>query len=121
MRQFAGGDGAVVDEVMAGAGLLDNFPGKGEGRRRGKDRPVSAEANAGAPGHVVESASFGGHVVGSVAGLDVVVIGTAVERDVTCGGGFSVVGIVGDFVGAEDVVAVVDFGVAVQLVDVAVF
>src|SRR5882757_3133691 len=121
MRQLAGSNGAVINEVVAGARLFDNFAGKGEGGGRGEDRAVAAEDNASAPGHIVEAASFGGHVVGPVAGLNMVVVRTAIKRDVAGGGGFSAVGVVGDFVGAEDVIAIVDFGVAVQFVDFAVF
>ena len=56
-----------------------------------------------------------------MAGLDVVVIGTAVEGEVTGGGGLAAIGVVGHFVGAQDVGAIVNLGVAVQFVDVADF
>ena len=50
-----------------------------------------------------------------------VVVRAAVERDVAVGRGLAAVGVVGDLIGAQNVVAVVNLGVAVQLVDVAVF
>ena len=31
MGKFAGGDGAVIDAVVIGAGLLDHFAGEGKG------------------------------------------------------------------------------------------
>ena len=52
---------------------------------------------------------------------DVVVVGTAVEREVPGGGGLATVGVVRNFVGAKNVGVVMDLGIAVQFVNVAVF
>ena len=84
MRQFAGGDRAVIDEIMIGAGLLDDFPGEGKGSGRGEHHGLAAViAHSGGGGDVVEAPRLSGQVVGAVAGLEVVVIGTAVESEVS--------------------------------------
>lgn len=76
---------------------------------------------AGGCGDVVEASGLGSQIVGGVTGFDMVVVGAAVEGEVPGGGGLTTVGVVGDFVGAQDVAAVVDFGATVQFVDVADF
>ena len=117
MRQFAGGDGAVVDQVMIGAGLFNNSAGKGEGSGGSQDHPVAAKAQPSRPGHIVKASRFQIQIVGAVRRANVVVIGTAVEREMSGRGHFLGVGVVGCFVGPQHVIVVVDFNRAVQLVN----
>ena len=119
MRKLAGGDRAVVNEVVVGAGFLDDFSAEGKGRGRGEHGAGSVKAQARCPDYIVEAPGLGGQVIGSVARLDVIVVGTAVESEMSGRGGLTAVGVVCDFIGAEDVGAVMNFGIAVQLVDVA--
>src|ERR1700730_12595173 len=121
MRQFARGDGAVINQVVVGTGLLHDFSGEGEGGGRGYDNAVAAKAKSCGCGNVVKTPGLAGQVVDSMTGLDVVVIRAAVEGKVAGGSGLAAVGVVGDFVSPQDVGAIVNFGVAAQLVDVAVF
>src|SRR5580658_1251041 len=58
MRQLAGGDGAVVEQVVVGAGLVDNLASEGEGSGGSQDHPIVAIAQPGGAGHVVEASRF---------------------------------------------------------------
>src|SRR5258707_2455098 len=121
MRQFTGGDSAVINQIVVGTGLLHCFSGESERRGRGQDYSVAAKAKSCSGSNVVKTSSLGRQVIGSMAGLDVVVVRAAVEGKLAGGSGLAAVGVVSDFVSPQDVCPIVDFGVAVQLVDVAVF
>ena len=54
-----------------------------------------------------------------MTGLDVVVVRAAIDSEMARGRGLAAVGVVGDFIGAQDIIAVVNFGIAVKFVDVA--
>ena len=82
---------------------------------------AAVKAESGGGGDVVEASGLCRQIVGSVAGSEVVVVGTAVEREVSRGRGLAASGVVGKFVGAQDVGAVVNFRVAMQFVDIADF
>ena len=56
-----------------------------------------------------------------MAGLDVVVVGAAVESEMPGSCGLAAVGVIGRFVSSKNVGAVVDLDVVVEFVDVAVF
>jgi hypothetical protein len=56
-----------------------------------------------------------------MTGLNVVVVRATVEPEMPGSRGLAGVRVVGDFVGPQDVGAVMDLGVAVQFVDIAVF
>ena len=55
MRQFAGGNTAVVDDVVIGTGFLHDFAGEGERSSRGQDGAAALEAETGGCGDVVET------------------------------------------------------------------
>ena len=121
MGKFAGRNGAVIDEVVIGTGLFHDFAGEGKWSGRGQHHAVAANAQSSGRGDVVEAPGLSRQIVSSVTGLDVFVVGTAVESEVAGGRGLAAVGVVGNFVGTQDVGAIVNLGVAVQFVDVAVF
>src|ERR1700693_623767 len=81
MRQLAGRNSAVVDQVVIGTGFLDNAAGKRKGGGRGQDRPVAAKAQPRCPGYIVEASCFQLEIIGAVRRANVIVIGTAVERE----------------------------------------
>jgi len=120
MRQLASGDGAVVNQVVIGAGFFDDFAGKGERGGRGQDYSVGAKAQASGSGHIVKFAGFKREVVSAVRGPNVIVVGTAIECKMSAGGCFVGVGVESRFVGLQNVSFVIDFNGAVQLIDVAI-
>ncbi len=95
-RQLAGGNGSVVDHVVVGPGLLHHSAGKGERILGGQDHPLPAQLHARRPYDVFEAPGFGPDVVGSMRGLDVLVIGSAVEHHVAVRDRLSGVGVVVD-------------------------
>ena len=129
----AGGHGAVVDVVGAGAGFDHELAG--EEKRVGRDEASAAGGPGGGgravqadgAGDVVEAAGAGLEVVGGVRGGDVLVVFAAGEADVAGGGGLVGVLVVGEGVGAEEVVGVGDLdliavrGVAGEEIGAAVF
>jgi len=121
MRNFAGGDAAVVNQVMIGSGFFHHLAVESKGRRRGQNEAITAEMKSGCSRNVVKFSCLGGEIVCPVAGFDVVVIWTSVECNVAGNRGLAAIGVVGRFVGSQDVIEVVNFGIAVQFVDVAVF
>ena len=78
MRQLAGGNCTVKDQVTICAGFLDAFSGEGEGRCRSENHAVGVKAHSGGSGHVVEFSGFELEIVGSVRGANVIIVGTAV-------------------------------------------
>ena len=70
---------------------------------------------------VVEAPGFSGHVVGSMAGPDVVVIRAAIESEMSSRRRLPRCRVVGHFIRAQDVGSVVNFGIAVELVNIAIF
>ena len=70
-----------------------------------------------AAGHVLESSAFRAHVVSSMAGLDMLIVGPAFEHYVTVRRGLAGVRVVGDFIGMKNVDAVMNLSFAMQLVD----
>ena len=121
MREFAGGDGSLAHEVVVGAVLLDDLSGEREGIGGGHRVAGGPHAQAHGSNDAIKGTDLSADVVGAVAGDDVFVVGTAVEHDVALEFGVSGVGVVGNLVGLQDVVAIVDFGRAAQVVDGAFF
>ena len=121
VRQFARGDAAVVHHVMIGAGFFDQLSSEREGSRRGENDTVAAEAQSRRCGHIVKASSLGSDVVIPVTRLDVVIIRAAVYREMSRGSGLTGIRVVGQVVGTQDVIPVVDLDVAVKFVDVPVF
>src|SRR2546429_7835436 len=64
MGQFAGRDGAIVDTIMVGPGLLDHFSSEIERARRSQHYTCSTEAYAGGAGYIFEAPSFTAEIVG---------------------------------------------------------
>src|ERR1700730_10465352 len=91
MRKFAGGDGAVVHQVVIRARLLHDFAGESEGSGRGKHHAVATETEARRRAHVEKAPALGCQVVGSVAGPNVVVVGAAVKSEMPGGRGLAAV------------------------------
>src|ERR1017187_3609219 len=121
MGQFAGSDRSLAHQVVVGALLLDNFSGEGEGIGSGQDIAGLAQAQSNGSDHAIEYAGFGANVVSAMAGLDVLVVGTAVENDVALEFSVPGVGVVGDLIGVEDVGAVVNLDRAAQVIDGPIF
>ena len=101
--------------------FFDDLAGKCKRIRSGEDISRAPQTKPCRSNYVIESSNLGTNVVGTVAGFDVFVIGTAVEDHVALD--FRIPGgrVVGDFIGIEHVVAIVDFGLAAQLVERAIF
>jgi hypothetical protein len=116
MIEEAGGDGAVVDDVVGGAVLDDEATLEEEGigcdvsgaLGRGRFGGVKADG----ADDVVEAALAGADVVVGVGGLNLFIVVAAGKADVACGDGVSGVGVVSDGVGAEGVVLIGDEDVA---------
>src|SRR6185437_9321711 len=139
-REKAGGDRAVVDVVAAGAGFDGGLAGEEErvGRDeagladcvgRSSSHPSGRRTSVGDPGgamqadgagDVVEATRAGLEVVGAVGCGKVLVVVAAGEMDVAVGGEVVSVLVVGDRVGAEEVVLVGDLDVAGEEVDAVV-
>src|SRR5579872_6983779 len=121
IRKFAGRNGAVVDHVVIGTGFLHDFAGEGKRSGRGQHYAAALKAEPGRGGDVVEAPGFSRQIVGSMTSFDVVVVGAAVESEMSGSRGLAAVGVVRDFIGPQDVGAIVNFGVAVQFVNLADF
>ena len=102
---------------MLRADLVNNLAGEGEGSRGGQDHLVAAKDQPGGPGYIVETSGLAIEVVGAVRRANVVVVGTAVEREVACPRRFPGVGVVSGFVSPQYVGSVIDFNRAVQLIN----
>src|SRR6266571_4803644 len=119
--QLAGGYRAVMDDETVSVDLLHHFTGECEWTRRREDHVPALEAQASGASYVIKFAGFAIGVVLGAASLDVRVVRAAVETHVAGGGGVAGGGIVGDFVGAQNVAAKIDFNIAPQLVNIALF
>src|SRR5450432_3065174 len=82
-RQFAGGDRAVVNDVVVGTGLLHHAAGKGKGIFRRQDHPLPTQLHARGPDYVLKPSGFSPAVIGGMSGFDMLVVRTAVEHHVT--------------------------------------
>ncbi len=120
-RQFAGGHGAVVDDVNLGSGFLHHPSGEGEGVAGGQDDVAALETHAAGADHVVERAGLGARVVPAMGGDDVLVVRSAVERQVAAGGHFAGGVVVGGLVAAQHQIAEIDLHLPAELVNVARF
>ncbi len=120
-RQFAGGDGSVVNQVVIGPGLLHHLAGKGKGIWGSQDQPLASKPHASGANHVFEASGFRADVVGSLSGFDVLVVRAAVEHHVAVRNGISGVGVVVHRIGIQNVGAVVNLRLAAQLEYGAVF
>ena len=79
------------------------------------------KAHAGGRGHVVEASSFERQVIGAVRCANVIVVRSAVEREMSVGGYFFGVRVVGCFIRSQHIILVVDFNRTVQLVNRTLF
>src|SRR5208282_631225 len=68
--KFAGGNGAVIDDVVVGTGFVDDFSGEGERSGRGEHYEVAANLESGSCSDVVESPGLSCEIVSSVTSLD---------------------------------------------------
>src|ERR1700676_4620220 len=91
LRKFAGSDGAVINQVMIGAGLFHDFAGEGKRGGRGQQGAATVEAKTRGGGHVVEASGLGRQIVGSIAGSQVVIVRATIERKVSRGGGLAAI------------------------------
>lgn len=121
VRKLASSNCAVINQVVIGTGLLHYFAGERKRSGRSQHDVVAANAQSGGCGDVVEASCLGCQIVGSVTGFDVVVVRATVETEMSGGSSLSGVGVVGGFVGAQIIIAVVDLGIAVQAVEIAFF
>ncbi len=102
-------------------GLLDDPSREGERTGGGEDDAAPMETDAAGADHIEERPGFGPHVVVAMRSHNVLVVRTAVERQVAAGRGLTGGVVVGHLVCTQHPVAIIDFGVAAQLVDVAGF
>jgi len=117
VRQFAGGDGAVIDQIMVGTGFVDNSSGKREGSGRSENYAIGAKAQPSGSNDIVELPGFERQVVSGVRSANVVVIGAAVEREVSGCGRLPRVGVVSGLIRPHHIASVIDFNRPVQLVN----
>ena len=120
-RQFAGGDRSLPHQVMVWPVSLHNFPGKGKRIGRGQHvagipHPKSYRSDC-----AVENSRFRADIVRAVTGLDVLVVRTTVQRDVALEFAVSGVRVVGDLIRVQDVIAIVDFRLAPQVINGPIF
>src|SRR5262249_36847581 len=101
MRQLAGCDRAMSHEVVIGAVFLDYLAGEGKRIRTGEHIARAAETKSSGADHVIERSYLGADVVVPMAGLDVFIIGPAVENYVAFQLSVAGCGIVSDFVGIK--------------------
>src|SRR5208282_3345491 len=121
MRHLAGGDRSLAHHIVVGPVFLDNFSGKGKrigcGQRvAGSPHPKTHRSN-----RAVEGPNLGADIVDAVTGLYVLVVRAAVEHNVAVLFTISRVRVVGDLIRAQDVIAIIDFGFAAQVVNGAMF
>src|SRR5438094_9478587 len=76
VRQFAAGDGAIVNTVMIRTGLLDYFPAESKWVGRGQDRVPGASADARGAMSALTPARLSANTVCSIRSLDLLIIGT---------------------------------------------
>ena len=121
VRKFASRNAAVVHHIVIGTRLLDQLAGKGKGRGRGQNGAPSLKLKPGCSGDIVKASGFGRQIVCRMARLNVIVIGPAIESEMARGRRLACIGVVGDFIRAQDVVPVMDLAIAVQFVDCPIF
>ena len=121
VRQFAGGDGAIVNTVMIRTGLLDYFPAESEWVGRGQDRVPGANADAGGPMYVLKTASFSANIVCSMSSFDVLIIGTAIQHNMAIRGCISRIGVVIRRISIENIGAVMNFRLPAKMKDRTIF
>ena len=121
VRKLTGRDAAVINEVVVGTGFLDELSTESERSIGGQKDAIATQLHARSSDDVIKAPGFRGEVVSPVTGLNVVVIRSAVEADMASNGRFADIGIVGYFISAQNIIAVVNFRIAVQLVYIARF
>src|SRR5580765_8495375 len=87
LRKFAGCNGAIVDDVVIGAGFLDAFSGKSERRRGGQNGAATVKSHSRGGRYVIERAGFRDHIVGAMARPEVVVRRPAINSEISYGNG----------------------------------
>ena len=121
MWQLAGCNTAVVDDVVIGTRLLYPFSAEGEGCCGGQDGASATEAKAGGSCNVVKTSRFRSYVIRPMTRFNVIVIGATVNCEVPGGSSLTTIGVLGQFVGSEHIIAIVDLGIAMKLVYVSIF
>ncbi len=116
-RQFAGSDRALAHQIVVGPVFLDNFSGKGKRIGRGQHVARLPQPQSHRSDYAIERPGFRADIVGAVAGLDVLVVRTAVERDVALQFAISGVRVVCDLIRIQGVSAIVNFHLSTQVVD----
>src|SRR5712691_8210502 len=117
VRQFASSDSAVIDQIVIGRGLLDSFPGEGEGSRGSQDGPVGAKTQSGGSGHIVKTSRFKVQIVSTARRSYMVVVRAPVEREVSRRRRFLGLRIVGGFVRPQNIASVVNLYRSMQLIN----
>lgn len=121
MRQLTSGDRALANEIVVRAVLFDDLAGEEEGIGRAENIARATAAKSHRADDVIKSADFGAEVVGTVAGLKMLVVRAAIEDDVALQFAVASGGVVGHLVGLQKVAAEIDLGFAAQMVDGAGF
>ena len=109
----------MVHQVNLGAEFIDYFAGKGEGVAGRQDDVTALDVYAAGAGHVIEHAGVAAHVVVAMGSHNVFVVRTAVQHQMTAGGHLAGGVVVGGLVGAQHPFAIDDFGIAMELVNIA--
>jgi len=106
---------------VVGAVLLDDFSGEGKRILSREDVAGFAHLQSDGSDDAVEGSNLGANVVSAMTGLDVFIVGAAIEDDVAFEFAVAGIGVVSHLIGVKDVVAVVNFGFAAEVVDGAIF
>src|SRR4051812_42891454 len=112
-RQLAARDGAVLDDVAVLSLAAHCLAGECD-RIRGSERcgcvPVP---HADCAGDLVKGPGLKAHVVVAIASFHVVIVRTAIESHVASRRYLRALGVVSNLIGAQDVIAKIDLGLAV--------
>src|SRR5208282_3648248 len=120
-RQAAGGDRPLAHHIVVGPVFLDDFSREGKRIGRGHRVAGGTHAKTHRSNRAVEGSNLGADIVDAVTGLDVLVVWAAVQHHVAVFFAVSRVRVVGDLIRAQDVSAIVDFGLAAQVVNGTIF
>src|SRR5271166_5033912 len=121
MGQFAGGDRSLTYQVVVGSLFFDDFSSEGKRIGGGQDIAGFAQPQSYGSNHAVECPNLGADIVSAMAGFHVLVVGAAIQNDVTLQFAIPGIGVVSDLIRVEDIGAIVNLDCASQMVDRAIF
>ena len=105
---------------MVRRGLFHDFPGEIERSLRSQNEPALLCLQTDRPDHVLKFPGFRAGVVSPMGRLKMFIAGLAVEHHVTVRNCLARIRVVGNFIGMQNVCAIVNFDLPAQFVNVAV-